>query len=762
MQNNFIKTICSVPFVFLLALVVFYLGVINNSQMSLSIRTGTGWVCVAMLCLGMAAYKMRDTWWERIRKGLERHTDHIDALPDKQITGWIILASALGLYMELLIIRWHASCLGVFAHFKNISLLSCFLGLGIGYAIGRRRPLTTPLVLPALSIQIVGMHLLQSSPIQFSLGNPIIEQAAHGLSHANTPSQKAMLYGFLALVFAFNMLNFIPLGQLTSRLMLRRSKLVSYGWNLVGSLLGIGVFSVLSFAWCPPSIWILLASVGIVMFVYRPLGALLSSSLCMIIALALFATPSSQDMIKVYSPYQIISIHQQKGRPDWLLVNHAYYQRILDLSLDSQLRNQEMRQHAVYYELPYSFRPSPQRVLIVGSGTGNDVAAALRCGAGHVDAVEIDPVILHYGKAMHPEMPYQNNNVSAIVNDARTFIRQTNHHYDMIVYGLLDAHTLLSGMSNVRLDSFVYTVEAFREARAKLKDDGIICMSFSVFSKKHGRKLFLMLREAFDGKVPRVYRALYDYAFTFVIGPGTDSVGAETMIPFEEVTHWFNDERIVTDVSTDDWPFFYMPVRAYPVSYVVMIFILLLVSLVSIRQITPGAREGFSIPCFFLGAGFMLVETKSITELGLTYGNTWMVISVVIVGILIMAFLANLFVIRFGSPSPFLIYGLLACFLIAGISFSGANLAFLPLKLDKILMTALLTAPLFFSGLAFSSELDQHSQVPTALSSNLLGAMLGGFLEYNSMYFGFRSLYILALVMYALAFLWSGRANSRA
>lgn len=762
MRHNSGNTICSVPFVLLLALVVFCLGVIKDPQMTLSIRAGTGWVCVGMLCLGMAVYKIRDSWWKRIEKGLERHTDHIDGLPDKHITRWIVLASALGLYMELLIIRWHASCLGVFAHFKNISLLSCFLGLGIGYAIGRRRPLTTPLVLPALSMQIVGMHLLQSSPIQYSLGNPIIEQAAHGLRFANTPSQKAMLYGFLAFIFVFNMLNFIPLGQLTSRLMLRRPKLVSYSWNLIGSLLGIGVFSVLSFAWCPPSIWILLGSVGVAMFLYRSLAALLSSALCMIIALALLAIPSSPDLINAYSPYQIISLHLQKGKPAQLLVNHAYYQRILDLSLDSQLRDQDMRQHAAYYELPYLFKPSPERVLVVGSGTGNDVAAALRCRAGHVDAVEIDPVILYYGKTMHPEMPYQDNKVSSIVNDARTFIRQTNHRYDMIVYGLLDAQTLLSGMSNVRLDSFVYTVEAFREARAKLKDDGIICMSFSIFSKKHGRKLFVMLREAFDGKVPRVYMALYDYAFTFVIGPGMNRVAADTMTPFEEVTHSFDDERIVTDVSTDDWPFFYMPVRAYPMSYVVMILILLLVSLVSIRQITPGAREGFSVPCFFLGAGFMLIETKSITELGLTYGNTWMVISAVIVGILIMAFLANLFVIRFGSPSPFLIYGLLACFLIAGMSFSGANLAFLPFKLDKILITALLTAPLFFSGLAFSSELDQHSQVPTALSSNLLGAMLGGFLEYNSMYFGFRSLYILALVMYALAFFWSGRANSSA
>ncbi|MBW1744468.1 MAG: hypothetical protein JRJ47_13730 [Deltaproteobacteria bacterium] len=421
-----------------------------------------------------------------------------------------------------------------------------------------------------------------------------------------------------------------------------------------------------------------------------------------------------------------------------------------------------MKKHAAYYELPYLFKPAPERVLVVGSGTGNDVAAALRCNAGYVDAVEIDPLILYYGKTMHPEMPYESDKVTSIVNDARTFIRKTNHRYDMIVYGLLDAHTLLSGMSNVRLDSFVYTVEAFREARGKLKDDGIISMSFSVFSKQHGRKLFLMLREAFDGNIPRVYRSLYDYSFTFVIGHGTDALMADRTTPFEEVTHWFDDERIVTEVSTDDWPFFYMPTRAYPMSYVVMILFLLIVSLVSIRQIIPVAKEGFSIPCFFLGAGFMLIETKSITELGLTHGNTWMVISAVIVGILIMAFLANLFVIRFGSPSRLLVYGLLACFLFAGMFISGANLTFLPLHLDKIILTALLTAPLFFSGLAFSSELDQHSEVPAALSSNLLGAMVGGFLEYNSMYFGFRSLYVIALVMYALAFFWSGRASSSA
>jgi SAM-dependent methyltransferase len=759
MQNKYRKVIWPIPFVLLVAMTVFCFGVAGDPQLSPTIRFATVGVCITLLCIGIAAYTMRKIWWQGIRNTLEGHTNNIDGISDKHVTKCIILASALGLYMELLVIRWHSSCFGVFAHFKNVSLLSCFLGLGIGYALGRRRPLCTPLFLPALAIQVAILHFLQSTPIQHSLGNPIIQQAAHGLAPAYTPVQKAMLYGFLVLIFTFNMLNFIPLGQLTSRLMLRRPKLISYGWNLMGSLLGIGVFSALSFTWSPPSIWIVLGTIGMITFLYKDRKTLFLSASCIALTIAFIAIPSSMNIVNIYSPYQIISLHTGKSEPTHLLVNHTYHQRILDLSFDSQSSNEDFQRYAAYYELPYLFKPAPERVLVVGSGTGNDVAAALRRGARHIDAVEIDPVILECGRRMHPEMPYNNSKVRCVVNDARTFVRQTSERYDLIVYGLLDAHTLLSGMSTVRLDSFVYTVEAFREARAKLKDDGVIFMSFSLFTKEHGRKLFLMLKEAFDGKSPRAYRALYDYAFPFVIGNGTDGC-ADTHVPFKDVTDWFDDEEIVAHMSTDDWPFFYMPVRTYPTSYAIMIIIFSLVSVLSIYQAVPGAGEGFSVPCFFLGAGFMLIETKSITELGLTFGNTWMVISVVITGILLMAFLANLFIVKFGPQRPFWVYSLLSGFLIAGMLFSRTDFTFLPLGFDKILMTALLTVPIFFSGLAFSGELAEYTQVPAALSSNLIGAMFGGFLEYNSMYFGFRSLYVLALVMYCLAFFWPRRAKS--
>ena len=160
----------------------------------------------------------------------------------------------------------------------------------------------------------------------------------------------------------------------------------------------------------------------------------------------------------------------------------------------------------------------------------------------------------------------------------------------------------------------------------------------------------------------------------------------------------------------------------------------------------------------------MLVETKAITELALFYGSTWIVTSMVIAAILIMAFLANLLVYKIGTPNTFIIYGLLFLSLMCGFLFTFINTESLSLILTKVLLIVILTFPIFFSGIAFSNELNQSSSVSVAFSSNIIGAMIGGFLEYNSMYFGFRSLYIFALIMYMFAFISSltlGKTKSK-
>jgi SAM-dependent methyltransferase len=420
-------------------------------------------------------------------------------------------------------------------------------------------------------------------------------------------------------------------------------------------------------------------------------------------------------------------------------------------------QNPEWQGAAQHYNLPYLLQPHPQRVLVVGAGTGNDVAAAVRNGAGEIDAVEIDPAIQKLGRLMHPEQPYQQPNVHAIVNDARAHLRHTDQKYDLIVYGLLDSHTLLSSLSGVRLDSYIYTVEAFRDARARLKPGGLIYCSFAMFRGEIGRKLYLMLTEAFDGQPPLVIRTTYDGGNAFIIGEKMDRAALAAKVPagMLDVTSVVAGNDFVADKSTDDWPFFYMPVRAYPRSYAVMVGALLVLAVLFIRGFMSGSSEnaGFSWPCFFLGAGFMLLETKAITELALFYGSTWVVVGIVITAILVMAFAANLLIMRLPRINAFIVYGLLLASILGRLGFDRVHVQ--GQISEQLIVTLLLTLPLFFAGLAFSSELMKARSIGAAMGANLLGAMLGGCLEYNSMYFGYRSLYFLALGLYALALITS-------
>jgi hypothetical protein len=69
----------------------------------------------------------------------------------------------------------------------------------------------------------------------------------------------------------------------------------------------------------------------------------------------------------------------------------------------------------------------------------------------------------------------------------------------------------------------------------------------------------------------------------------------------------------------------------------------------------------------------------------------------------------------------------------------------------KLAAVALLTSPMFFSGIVFSTLLAKTKNISGVMAMNLLGAMTGGLLEYNSMYFGFRFLYLLAIFVYVLS-----------
>ncbi len=692
-------------------------------------------------------------------------TDWVGLRSTGSLPYWIALAAAVGLFLELSVIRWHSSLFSLFGFYKNFSLLSAFLGLGVGYAVGKRRPIRLGFVVLFLGLQLGLFGVVKLAGWHHLLKNPVSELLTMGLDGTEGWTAWFGVVAFLSLVFVLNAMTFMPLGQVAGALMARVPNLRGYGFNLLGSLAGILAFTGLSYLWMPPEAWFALAFAGL--FLMMGASAVVAPAVVVCAMLfSIFCAYEPRPLRKnVYSPYQALSIRPVSDESRVVVsVNQLYYQKILDLSRSQSLRSPTAQLNSLSYDMPFQLTPTPQNVLIVGAGTGNDVAAALRRGATHVDAVEIDPVIQKIGGELHPEKPYQDSRVSTYIDDARAFLRKPGKSYDLVVYGLLDSHTMLSNLSNVRLDSFVYTVEAFEEARSRLKENGMLALSFSMISDGLGHKLFRMLKQAFDGQDPIVLQPGYDGGVLFLAGGGTRQIAASSL-PLPNLASRYSSYTGTVDLSTDDWPFFYMPRRQYPVTYAAILGALLALSLLIIRAFVPTERRAgvtaSSWVFFFLGAGFMLIETRSITELGLTFGNTWLVVAIVISGILLMAWAANLTVSYLPNIPPSVSFGCLAASLLFGWWLQGGNAN---LEIGSVGNVVVAVLPLFFSGLLFSSALRDHATVGMAMAANLFGSMCGGLLEYHSMVAGFRSLYLLGLGMYACAFgayLWQRRSSKR-
>ena len=687
----------------------------------------------------------------------------------------IVLVTMVSLLLELVMIRWLASVFPVFSFFKNFTLLACFLGLGAGYAVAEKQPCAPALVLPMLALFVAVITLLRydvSVGIDFFTAIPMHEQTTVGVP-TEGPSWIALLekagpvYMLLAMSFVLCACICYPVGQLCGKLLHSADALKAYGLNLVGSILGVVVLCVMSLFWLPPVVWFIAVGGVLLFFVLSrdlrlPLGV---ASFCLL--LTVLSWPVQPEIQRIYSPYQLLERMAKSDGLMNLLSGGAYYQKVFNLS-ESNRGNEpaEERYVRAYYEFPFTFKKKPERVAIVGAGSGNDVAAALRMGASHVDAIEIDPAIAYLGKHYHPEHPYDDPRVTLHINDARNFFRTAQQQYDLIIYAVLDSHTALSHASNLRVDSYVYTREGIAEAFRLLKPDGVVSVAFALPNESLGFKLSHILQDIPGAGKPLAVRVRYDSSTTtaFIAQKGRDiampDVHTYAAIGFTNVSDHFAQPYPSANIPTDDWPFFYMIERTYPVSYMIALGMVLLLSYMFVRKTIglSGPVERGYLPFFFLGAGFMLVETKAITELGLHLGGTWFVIAATIILVLVMAFLANLMVRGNVIQHTGLAYlGLMVSLLVGYFYARNHELVALASPLVSLAVSCvLLTLPLFFSGIVFSTLIGRSDvNISTALAYNLMGALFGGLMEYNSMYFGFAFLYLLAMGFYFLAWISS-------
>jgi spermidine synthase len=677
------------------------------------------------------------------------------------------LVSFLTLFAELAIIRWIGTEIRVFAYLKNLALLLCFLGFGLGCALAKSQLRWRSGAIAFLGLVMVvrnplgGRALLQGLSRALGAAQDIEIWATGTVTH--WPSFLLAAVVTLILLFLITCI-FIPLGQVVSRQIdLAPSPLLGYSWNLAASLAGILAFFVVCWSRLTPVTWVTVIFVGIAALQTSRKAQLVAASL-VIPAVLLLHNPATPEHYSVWSPYQQLEIQQEsfptgEWRDTVMTVNHTGYQRTVDLAAQFLLKHPGLMQEKAEenpYNLPFRFATAKPRVLIVGAGAGNDVAAAVRNGSRAIDAVEIDPVILALGK-LHPEHPYDSPLVITHVTDARAFLKRAQGPYDVVIFGLLDSHTQFSDYSNMRIDNFVYTEESFREAKKLLAPDGLMFIKFQVDHGWVGKRLGTMLTDVF-GKPPVIFTAISTYSVSsscFVISP-SDRI-EQTLSTTASLREFVKRHELPfaalpsVPPATDDWPYLYQQGRWIPAIFFCMSLLVVLLAATLFWQIPDARRRTPSLFFFSMGAGFLLLETQVISRLALYFGTTWQVNGIVIGAILAALLLANLVVekqkLRLHRGWIFIgiLGGLLLAYFVPFSRIPGSA------TFVGSVAAAVFVVPVFFAGILFAAEFQVSESPSAALGANMLGAVLGGLLENLSLVFGMKALLIVALVVYCFA-----------
>lgn len=662
------------------------------------------------------------------------------------------LATFAILALELAIIRWMSHQVRIFAYLNNILLMASFLGMGLGVAIGRRRPRLIHVALPSLVVLAAILTFsAQLHLLRIAFPDPTL--SIWGAETLRGNETFFMNLTKIVALFALVVWIFVCAGSVVGPLFSSLRPLRAYTADLAGSLLGVIAMTVAAALGTTPPVWLALAVIPLVILSPRIL------SIVCAVAVVVLAQLSVQHAL--FSPYNRLDLGYSTvipGHPFALAANRDAHQLLLDLRT-SNITNpiyteQQQRFLAKYrymYDLPFRVPAGKGRALVVGAGTGNDVAAALRNGFGQVVSVDIDPTIITIGKRFHPERPYSDPRAVPVVNDARAYLEQhPNDRFDIVCFGLLDSHAMFSSMASLRLDNYVYTVEAIRSAWNHVGPGGALSISFSVYAGKWiADRIFAVMTEA-TGQRPRVFAFQEWTAWTFIVTKGQTRLPSRPVI-FEVPMAIDLD---ATRVTTDDWPFLYLRPNTFPTGYVTMLVCILVCAAAGAR-IAFGKRlygSGFDPVLFLMGAAFLLIETRGVTDLSLLFGSTWIVNSSVFAGVLVMALAANLAVQRFRPRdlTPYFV-ALFAALLISYLVRPSQLLA-LPL-LGRGIAGGLLNAlPIGFAGVIFSTLLSRSEDATSSLGSNLVGAMVGGCLEYASIATGLRFLTAIAIALYGAAF----------
>jgi hypothetical protein len=641
----------------------------------------------------------------------------------------LFVLSFLMLFVELALIRWSGALVIYLSYFSNFVLLGSFLGIGIGFLRARARVNLFPYAPVALALLILFVRVFPVEVVR--TGNAGIIFFGYGKFNASGPPTWVTLpIVFLAVAAVMAMI-----GEGVARTFITFPALDAYRLDIAGSITGIAAFSALSFLDAKPVVWALIVALVLLLLYGTRVGLLQVVAVVAVVLLLWSESLSSSD---IWSPYYRISVTGADGQYS-VNVNGIPHQNIIPA-----------RKLQKVYSQPYLDAPGNTlgNVLIVGAGTGDDVANALRHGAKHIDAVEIDPQLYQVGVRLNPDHPYQDPRVSVHINDGRAFLEQTHTKYDMILFALPDSLTLVAGQSSLRLESYLFTVQAVQAAKAHLKPgDGLFAM-YNYYRTPWLRDRLANTLDVAFGHTPCVDDEGFSLSMiSDTINPSALHCG----------TVWHRPAGVVPP-ATDDHPFVYLQGNSIPWLYRITLGLILLASILLVRPAAgPYRRMRGYADLFFMGAAFMLLETKNIVQFALLFGTTWFVNALVTAGVLVAVFAAVEVSRHVVIRRPALLYAALLAALIVAWAVPPSSLLSLSALPRFFTAVIIAFAPIFLANMVFAQRFRGTEDTGTAFGANLLGAMVGGVLEYASLIVGYRWLLVFVALLYGLAFLTGWR-----
>lgn len=706
----------------------------------------------------------------------EQHTDHRagtqalrggrggDGRAHAATTRWrLLLASALMLFLELALIRWLGANVVHLAYFSNFVLLGSFLGIGLGF-LRSSRPvdggglgdLRHPLPLYSLVVLLGLIAFVSAYPVTVNRTDPSV------IFFTTAFTTGPPIWLTLPAIFLATAAVLAGPAEIVGSCFGRLPRLESYRLDLLGSIVGIASFTVLSYVGAPPLVWFTVIGVLFVVLLGRPASSVTVTLL--IALLIMFVYPLKHNHGDFWSPYYKVSTSKGAdgygGTAYGVDVNGVPHQRLTSAATRTK---QEPYYLQTYLQTPRR----PGNVLIVGAGTGTDVSIALTRGATHIDAVEIDPTLLRFGKQHNPDRVYQDPRVTTHVDDGRAFLEKTSKKFDLIMFALPDSLTLVSGASSLRLESYLFTKQSMQSARRHLSPGG----AFSMYNFYRTDWLVNRLAGTLDdvfGHAPCLYA---DKRVTAL------AVMTAGLTPADQTcaTTWQRTADTPAPAN-DNKPFLYLRTSDIPSLYRKALLLILLASVLCIGSVLlanalAGGRgaagrlssqvRGLWIyrDLFLLGAAFLLMETRSVTGFALLFGTTWVVNSLVFGGVLLAVLAAVEVTHRFSTPPLPLMYGVLLAGLVLNWLIPADSLLSLALPVRALAAIVIAFLPIFAANVIFAKRFADTADAPLAFGTNLLGAIVGGCLEYLSLVFGYRALLVVAALLYIGAYLLMPRSQ---